>query len=417
MRLISNKSTIALLLLTLFSAIINLTAISILDIKPVSDAVAYMKMATSMLNTGYMDDGQGNIAFYSSGYPLFLIPFFSLFDSTASVAQFVNVFLGISSTVLVYYCSLKLLPSWQWASIPAIIWTTYPPSVLYTEYIAKENLMIPLLLLQTLALLNFTNASNKHFLSILLGIIFGFELLVGSSIVLTGTVIALIITGCNINKKPFIYIKSWQYGLLFIIGVSVTLTPWLFYTHSKLGKPVLNTNSGFNLYLGNNENSDVFYDGIQKTPIGPQWQSIRAEKGELKSTALLKEKAIEHILDNPGKTAWRAIRKIIFFWNPPLHEGKKASDFEKKIRFLWLCYYLFIVSAALIPLIYFKTLNKNHFILYGTVFLYCFIHAAAYIIFRYRIPIMPFLSILAIKGVYILYHTFFTKHFKNTHLS
>lgn len=410
MNLIATQRNILFFTL-LVSLIIKLSAVMILNVEPTSDAAAYMKMAITMMNTGHMDDGMGNVAYYSAGYPLFLIPFFAIFGANAEVAQFVNVMLGVTSIFLVYICSKYILPDWRWAILPALIWATYPPAILYTEYVAKENLMIMLLLLQTLLLLHYPYSQHKIALSLLLGIIFGMGLLVGAAIILTGALIVIVVIGFNI-KRPALLSLCWRQILVCCFGCAIILTPWLSYTNSKLGQPVLNTNGGFNLYLGNNANSTPYYIGIEDTPIASEWQSLRREKGEIGSMSYLKEQAIKYMWENPTETLWLSARKIIYFWAPPLNEGKYGNQtkVESIMRVIWLFYYIFIITAALIPLVFYKMLNKAHLILYSTALLYCVIHAAAYVMFRYQLTIMPIMCILAGYGLSLVHRWWSNKN-------
>ena len=64
-----------LLFVISLALVLRFAAVSFLDIEPTSDAASYMEMATTMLNSGHMDDGLGNVAYFSAGYPLFLVPF------------------------------------------------------------------------------------------------------------------------------------------------------------------------------------------------------------------------------------------------------------------------------------------------------------------------------------------------------
>ncbi len=402
MNLKSNEKIFVSFIL-LLAAIIKLSAVIVLGIEPEGDFASYMNMAKTMMSTGHMDDTMGNVAYYSSGYPLFLIPFFAIFNDSPETAQFVNVGLGIISVLLVYLCSRNILPSWKWATIPTILWATYPPAILYTEYISKENLMAPLLLLQTLLLLHYPSSQYKTILSILLGIVFGIELLVGPAIILTGILIGLIVTGINIRKLELLNF-NWKRISIFSLACIITLAPWLSYTNSKLGKPILNTNGGFNLYLGNNPNAAVNFVGIQDTPMGPDWHSLHKEAGEVKSMSYLKSLAIEYILENPTKTLWLSLKKIAYFWFPPIHESKYGNQTKQEtiIRFVWLLYYILILSTALVPLFFLKKLTRSHATLYLTALLYCVIHAAAYVIFRYRFPIMPIMCILSGSGILFL---------------
>jgi len=399
---VKNEQKVLLMVLAI-GAIIRFATVIVLDIEPTSDYMAYMKMTTSMLNTGVMVDDSGNKAFYSSGYPLFLVPFFLVFGNSAEVAQFVNAVLGVFSVFLVYLCSKQIICNWKWAMIPAMLWATYPPAILYTEYIAKENLMVPLLLFQTFILLCYIKSDHRNRLSMLLGLIFGAELLVGPAVILTALLIALVVTG--FTKKPVLKELLFLPILTLVFGSMVVLTPWLSYTNVQLGTPILNNNGGFNLYLGNNPNAKVGFVGIQDTPMGKHWHALRKEKGEVESFSILKKKAIDYIFENPLRTAWMSLAKITYFWMPPIHKGKNGDQslLETLMRIVWLFYYVAIIGSALLSLVFFKKFKQGHYIILVTVVLYCVIHAAAYIIFRYRIPVMPFLCILAVIGVRFFY--------------
>jgi len=271
---------IVLLFALFISALIKLSVVIVLNIEPASDSASYMMMAKTMMSTGHMDDGMGNVAYFSAGYPLFLIPFFTIFGDTAEVAQFVNVMLGIVSIWLIYLCALQVLPNWKWAVAPALIWATYPPALIYTEYVAKENLMIPLLLLQTLLLLRYPYSQGKSAISFALGVIFGMGLVVGPAIILTGLLIGFVLLITSSDKKNYRLLElNWAHTSACAFGCALILSPWLFYTDSKLGKPVLTTNGGFNLYLGNNANSTVTFVGIQDTPMRDEWHALHKGKG------------------------------------------------------------------------------------------------------------------------------------------
>lgn len=391
--------------LLLVAFMLQLSAVVILDLEQLTDFVGYMNMATSMLETGHMQDGQGNVAFYSAGWPLFLVPFFALFGSTMEVAQYVNVLLGTASVYLVHLCAKEILPNWKWAAFSTFIWVTYAPTILYTEYIAKENLMVPLMLLQLLLVLRFSNSANKTTSSILLGLIFGYQLIVGPATILTGAIIGIIVLNFHL-KNEFWKALQWRPAFIFLLVSFITLVPWLVYTDSELGEPVLNTNGSFNLYIGNNPNAGPFFINIDETPIGDGWHELKdAQGGELGISKYLKKEALNYIFENPGRTFILSVQKVVYFWMPPIHEGKEGNQslLETLVRVVWAISYCIIMFFALIPLFFYRKLNRSHLILYGTALLYCGIHAAAYVIFRYRLPIMPIMCILASQGLYYLY--------------
>jgi hypothetical protein len=403
MKLLKN-SYFCLIAIIGFALILRIAAISFLDIEPRSDARSYMEMATTMLSSGHMNDGMGNVAYYSSGYPLFLIPFFALFGASAETAQAVNLVLGIATVYLVYLCATAILPNGRWALIPTLIWATYPPALLYTEYILKENLVIPLLLLQTYLLIKYTESQHKNLVGLAIGFIFGFGLLVAPAILFTGACVAIVVTGIFGGGWPPTKF-NWRPAFICFFGCALALTPWLSYTTTKLGKPVLATNGGFNLYLGNNPNATGYFVSIMDTPAASRWHSALKNDGEIAATSMLKDMALKHIWENPGKTISLSLKKVVYFWMPPIHEGEhdNQSQLETMMRLVWLIYYGLVIGFAMVPLYRFRELGRGEVIIFSTVILYCAIHAAAYVIYRYRLPVMPLMSVLAAVGMHYVY--------------
>ncbi len=384
----------------------RLVTVWFLDIQPVSDFAHYVHMAASMAETGNMQDKFGNVAFYSAGYSLFLAPFFALFGATPETAQGVNALLGGLSIFLVYLCASRVLPNWRWALLAAALWAAYPASIVYTEYVAKENLMVPLLLLQTCLLLQFPTSRHKRPLAVALGLVFGAGMLVGAAIVFTGGIIALVVLLTQKDQPLSARILTL---LAFVVAAVAAVSPWLAYTHARLGQPVLSSNGPFNLYLGNNPNNPTpYYQGIEDTPMGPHWRALRAEKGHLEAMRTLGEQARQYMLENPGRTLALALHKMAAFWYPPLHsaEGGEDSRAEMLVRRAWLGFYLLMIALALVPLVFFRRINDRTMILYGTVLAYCGVHGIAYVIFRYRLPIMPLVAVLAAAGAYLLWRRF-----------
>lgn len=400
------EGTVLFLLLAL-SAVIRFTVITVLSIEPVSDSLTYMTMTRTMLDTGHMDDGMGNVAFYSSGYPLFLVPFFALFGDTPAVVQVVNALLGVGSVLLVYLCGRWVLPDWRWAMVPALLWAFYPPAILYTEYVAKENLLIVVFLLQVLMLLQYSGSPRGGLLALLLGLVFGVGLLTGPAILLTGLVIVVVVAELDIRRPGAM---RWGRVLVFVLGCALALTPWLSYTNAKLGAPVLNNNGKFNLYLGNNPAAEVYLVGIQHTPLGPRWAELRT-RGEVAAFSYLADEAVAYILTHPGRTLWLGVGRLIRFWRPPVHEGKggNQSTLETLVRLAWLVCYSFIFLTALLPLVFFRRLQRSHWILCATILLYWALHGAAFVLFRFRLTTMPIVCLMSACGLYFLYQQWRTR--------
>jgi 4-amino-4-deoxy-L-arabinose transferase-like glycosyltransferase len=259
-------------------------------------------MARTMLETGEINDGMGNVAYYSGGYPLFIVPLYALFGIVLTTVHGLNLVLGVTAVFLLYLTAKEALGDWRWALLPALLWAAYPPAVVYTEYVVKENLMVPLLLLQTWFLLRLPRSRRPAVIGLILGLIFGAELMVGPAVLLTGGAIVLVLLGMQTLRVDWRRV-TLRPALAFALGAAIILAPWLSYTAARLGQPVLNTNGAFNLYLGNNPMAEVYFTGIQGTPMAADWNRLLREEGELAATSLLKEKAIAHIKAYPLETA------------------------------------------------------------------------------------------------------------------
>ncbi|GMM71797.1 hypothetical protein MTsDn5_17490 [Alteromonas gracilis] len=375
---------------------IKLVAISVLSISPEADYLAYWNLVTSLLETGVMNDGNGNVAFFNSGYPLFLAPFLYIFGQTQEVAQVVNTILGGLSTVLLYCCARIVLKNHIYALIACLLWGFYPPNILYTEYLAKENLVIPLLLSQMYLILTYRGTWIKTFL---LGVVFATGMLSGSAILFTVLPIVYVILSLGKSSVKFSQasiIRLCFFGLVFLL----TMSPWLAYTKSQLGVAVITTNSGFNLYIGNNPNSTPHFISITDTPMADTWHALKKEKGEFESFAYLKKLAVDHIIENPLSTLSLALQKVVLFWEPPpLNRHLEQPIPEKVIRVAWLAYYCVLFMLALSSLFLIKNFKREHYLVLSIIVLFCAIHGAVYVAPRYRLPIMP---LVVLVGTYAL---------------
>lgn len=409
---IENEKVI-LILLIISAFLIKTMAVLVLNIKPVGDNLSYILMAESLLETGVLNDIDGNIALLSPGWALFLTPFFFFFGSSVELIHIINLCLGVLSVYLLYLCGKEILPSWKWAALATFFWSMYPPAISYTELAAKENLMVPLLLLQILLILKYPRTKNKTLFGFLLGLIFGLEMLVGPGIALTSLIIGIIVSGLKFKKDFWKHIY-WKPSFACLFTVLIIVASWMTYTYKTLGTPLLTSNGLVNLYVGNNPLTEVDNWGIIHTPIKDEWVELKKEMGEVAVAKYLGEMARAYMAEHPGKTAWITIRKFFFFWYPPFHDGAEGnqSTLEEYVRIGWLIVYCTLVSLALLSLCNIKKMDRGHIILWTTLLSYCILQSVMIIIFRFRLPIMPLVCILASSGIYQLYEIYKPQHTK-----
>lgn len=392
LRQFSERQLIALAIA--LALIVRGAAVAVLQIDPVSDYLAYDQMARKLLAGKVMTDSFGNAAFYSGGYPLFfLAPIYALFGHSVLAAQFGNAVLGAVSTYLVYLLLRETKAGAVARVAGPLMFALYVPSWLYCEYLAKENLMTPLLL----ALVYVSARLHQHptmRLALLGGAIVAALSITGSAALalLPLALAALVFANASISQRL-------RAGLAFLLAAMLLLAPWQYRNQQVIGSPVVNTNGGFNLYLGNNPNADGMFVSIAATPLGDSWKDIRSQ-GEVRASNQLRDAAIQWISENPVEFVQLALKKAVLFWTPPVHEGKgKPSTMENLVRGVWLLQYLVLCVPALYVLV---TLKKRNRFVAGTVagiVLYTGVHMLFYVIFRYREPIMPMLIVLSAIGI------------------
>lgn len=357
---------------------------------PESDELDYRSMALNLVNGNGIVDAGGNQAFYNVGYPLFVLaPAFFLFGEDLLTARLANLFLGGAAIALCYYLAKEAGAGRAGRLLAAGIWALYLPASVYGVYLAKENLMIPLMLgVMWCAARLAKDPSSK--VAICSGALFGFLALTGNA--------ALSLAGVVVVALAFAPASLQQRGalatLIFFVAIGVS-APWMIRNIGVIGAPMLNTNGGVNLYIGNNPAATGLYVPIADTPRGSTWEALRA-KGEVNASETLKLDAIAWIKAHPTEFLVLSFKKAAYFWTPPFHEGKgRASFAERVVRVVWLMQFVVLVALAIGSSLFVSLRNKQLLILCLALVCYTAVHMLFYVIFRYREPMMPILGVMA----------------------
>jgi 4-amino-4-deoxy-L-arabinose transferase-like glycosyltransferase len=381
---------LGLLAILLLGLAARLMTVLSLDIRPESDFHAYHTMALNLLDGREIADNMGNRAMYNVGYPLFVIaPLLALFGPDILSVQVGNAVLGTLGVFLCYAVARDLGIGRAGRLLAALAWAIYVPSWLYAEYLAKENLMTPLMLGIMWCALQLERRPSAA-IAAACGLLFGFLALVGNAglVLVPVAAIALLIARFGYRLKI----------VAFSIAVGVALAviaPWMIRNAEVLGAPVLNTNGGFNLYLGNNPMANGYFVSIADTPRGPTWEALR-KTGEVRASQILKDEAIDWIRDKPLQFAQLAYRKAVLFWTPPIHAGEgSGSRTETLVRFVWLFEFMVLAAGAVGSVFVHAGRTRHALILWLAIAGYTAVHMLFYVVYRYREPIMPLLCVLA----------------------
>ena len=386
---LKNREYFPLMVIIAVGIAVRVAAIAGFSHSPQSDELAYQSMALGMIGGNGIIDNMGNYAMYNVGYPLFVLaPAFIIFGEHLLIAKLANLILGVMSIFLCYLTAKEAGAGRLGRLLAAAAWAIYLPASLYGVYLAKENLMIPLMLGVIWCALRLAKDPTWK-ISVICGVLFGLLALTGSAALALVCLVLLALMFCHI---PFP--QRLGLGLLILLVAMVVTTPWLARNWRVIGAPVLNTNGGFNLYLGNNPAATGWFVSIADTPRGPSWSELRLS-GEVQASEILKQEAISWIKAHPSEFLSLAFKKVVYFWMPPFHEGKgQGSTFETVVRVMWLTQFLVLVTVAILSLAVLPMRNSQLAILWSAIASYTMLHMLFYVIFRYREPIMPAVVII-----------------------
>lgn len=388
-----------LALIILCAVVMRLAAAWILAQPLESDSLSYFTMAQSLAERGELVDIYGQHVFFSAGYPLFLSPFFAIFGSSVGVALGVNAVLCVIGTWLIYRLALTLSGNRFAGALAAAAYAVWLPGIWNATMLAKENLSTPLLLAIALCAIDVARNKRPIRAAMVGGLLWGAALVTGGSALLlcAGIAIALLV----LWRAQGFFAPALVGGLGFLVGAAVMLAPWLYATDQMVGRPVLTTNAAFNLYLGNNPAATGKFVSIADTPMGRNWEATRLKLGEVGNADRLQAEAMRWIRDNPARAAELAACKLVYFWQPNLMDAEDvgASKAFVLIRLVEVIQYGLIVVFGLAALRSRLIASDAMWIFAAMIVGFWLVHAAAYIITRYRDPVMPLLIVLAVIPV------------------
>ncbi len=389
-----NAAGLALPAILLCAMALRIAAWMVLSPAIESDGLSYVTMAQSLVTDGVLRDNFGQHVFYSAGYPLLLAPAFALAGPGSATVLAVNCALA-AVTGLLLYRLIHALGAARGAALMAVaLFAAWLPAIWNATLPARENLSAPLLLGLLLSALALARGTASPWTAFAGGLCWGAGAVTGGSSILAGAAVAVALACLVLAGRKALAARS---ALAFTVGALLTLGPWLVASERLVGEPMLNSNAEFNLYLGNNPSATGSFVSIADTPAGPEWEARRRELGEAGSAHWLGGMARDWIAENPGEAVRLALVKLGRFWMPNLPD---AADFAASkpiamIRFGDVAEYLLVFSSAAFALWRSPVPVRDRLVLASLIGGFWLVHAAAYVMPRYRDPLAPVLIALA----------------------
>lgn len=205
----------------------------------VSDERDYYALGATLARTGAYEEHGRPTAYRAPGYPAFLAGVQLLAaDSGPRGVRLVQAALDAASAGLLYALAA---PSGPFVALAAaVIWSVYPPAIVYTRLLLPESLFVFLLLLWLLLAARLS--WNRWWAASCLGAGAG-----GLALVKTEAVLLLAIVPIVAWLRG---IRAWA-AALFLLAGALALTPWIARNARVLGEPVLVTSTGPVFLIGN----------------------------------------------------------------------------------------------------------------------------------------------------------------------
>jgi len=346
-----------------------------------ADTDDYTDIAVNILQgKGYGYEG-GPTAFVVPLYPFFLTGIFGLFGENLLAVQLVQMLLSALTVVLVYLIARRLFDP-SAGVIAALIAAVHPWLIFWSGYVLTETLFVFLL---TAAILAYVYLVKKPSLWKALGsgILLGLSALcrpVGLQVALALIFVWLLLAPKSSRRWPVL-------GIL-LVSMSLILSPWIIRNYLVFHKFVpVSSASGAVLYLGNNPKATILANDMPD-PLFPPGMD------EIESSYYLQKLALKYIIENPGRFFVLALKRLYYYWSP------EFPTYSIKHKVFNCLLYLPLYLAALWGL--FSLRQWRQVLLFLAIFgVFTLVHMITIVDWdqRYRLPLQPFLAVLAGAGV------------------
>ncbi|UCE24286.1 MAG: hypothetical protein JSU74_13510, partial [Candidatus Zixiibacteriota bacterium] len=209
---------------------------------------------------------------------------------------------------------------------------------------------------------------------------------------------------------PFWFFESRDFkctlkcGLLALVGFVVVVTPWIIRNHYAVGTARINTNTGINLFIGNQPGSGITYDQNLINQYGVYEPTLEAY---IDSSSF--RRACEYIRQNPGVFLRRGLLKVGYLYSADMDalyfgviEAAEQSTINHAVVLAVVAqsFYLLVLLAALAGLaVFFRsgiTVRKpGGYLLLGTILYWTAISFVFFAVGRFHFPIIPMISAFA----------------------
>lgn len=192
-------------------------------------------------------------------------------------------------------------------------------------------------------------------------------------------------------------LKSSKVLFFSVLTYTILLSPWWIRNYIIFDAFVpFSTSSGMNFYLGNNErNLNGGCDWSQDVDV-KKVEYLNSIKSEIERNKAYTSEAKQYIVENPGRFIELAVLKFKRYYNVvPNAEGFNRGLY----KWISILSYGVILALALYGTIVTRKEYKKLFPIYLLFVYFTLIHIIIITSLRYRLPLEPFMILLASTGI------------------
>lgn len=365
------------------------------------DADSYVRLGQNLAaGHGYVfEPGRSPTSWRAPGYPVLLAVVFWLTGGSLTAARVVSAFIWTLTALIAYALGRRLVGE-RAALLAAALVGVSPELVGLTGLLWSETLFTCLFLAGIWAIVRWRTDTPSWLTAAAVGTLVGAAVLTRSTAVILFPVLWF-----SALTSPAPRARFGQTILATVLGLAV-LGSWTARNYQEHGRFVLvESNVGYNLYLGNSPDTPIPFAWRKAALLDADeryQQIVRGHSTEGQSARLARA-ALEHVMENPLRTAVLAIGKTFDFWLPDFFIARnvRAGSFGLSYVDAWVPVFVVTVSAYLMIMwMAFRHAWANPrrwstWFVGFVLMLYTAPHMLVYGASRYHLPLMPLVIILA----------------------
>jgi len=363
------------------------------------------------------DEGYGDEPFYRAPlYPYFFSGLYQLTGKSLFWTRFIQIILGALLPLLIYLFGLKLFNNKVafWATAVAVF---YPTFLYYDSSLLITSLMVLLTAILVWQLYR-CQENPRPFNFILAGLLLGLAGLARPNILILGP--ALFIWIWFVIKPRLGFKKAFiRYILIGIVSIIIILPVTA--RNYFVGKDLvfIAWQGGFNFFLGNNRLAsgwsatvpgiDFTWEGGYREAIAIAEQNSGRELKRSEVSDYWYGMAFDEIKKSPGRYALLIFKKLLLFFNGYEIPNNQDLYFTREyvpllipLMFTRFIYFPFglLAPLAIIGLFYSFKEWRKYLIFYLVIGSYLITLLLFFVCTRFRQPLLPYLILFAIAGIY-----------------